>query len=133
MSEVLPPVTDKPKRARKAAPKKPRAPRTVPARTLRVRLAELGPHHVEAFDLVSKGDKDFADEVRDAMNAVERATVLGVELAMAQAKATLAKAAFDRAHADIDATSTTLARLNAKAALVAQLHDDTPEAEDVAI
>lgn len=57
-----------PTRARKSKVTKPRAPRTAPVRTLRVRIKEISAYHLAAFDVRVKSDPTFATEVRSALD-----------------------------------------------------------------
>ena len=121
------------RRAAKAAkpPKAPRAKRTVPARTLRVRIAEIGPHHLEAFDLVAAKDEKFAEAVRSALDAhdtLAKATLDAMEKESAAHKASEGLTALANA---AERSEAVLKRLDAKASLVAKLHDDVPEAADI--
>lgn len=121
----VPPRARKPKVPKIA---KERKPREKPARTLRVRIAELGPHHLEAFDLVTKGNEIFASEVRvaiQAKDAVDKAYMAVLAAADAHKEAEIAHA--DAVNVEEESRAV-LACLDAKAALVAQLRDDTLDA-----
>lgn len=106
------------------APKvvKTRAPRTTPVRTFRVRVAELGPHHLEAFDLVVKKYPDFESSIRFALTAsdtvdFETRRLVAAQNAVGEAETRLANA--KRADADGRAA---LDFLDTRAAFVAQIH-----------
>lgn len=132
-AEVVPPATspEKPKRAKKSAPRKPRAPRTTPARTLRVRIAEIGVHHLAAFDMLHKKDSFWWDNVHAALDARDAANDAKAAVERAEAALDEAAAAMEAANKRCLETADILTRLDAKAALVAKLHDDVPEADDI--
>lgn len=113
-----------------AFPKKPRAPREKPARTLRVRIAEIGEHHIEAFDLIVKRTPAFAEDVRKALDAKEARNAAEDAVRVAAIAHDKARKAEADATALIDRIGGTLHVLDAKARLVAQLHDDAPESDE---
>lgn len=144
------PVATSPKargKAKAAKPAKaPRKPRLVPARTLRVRVAEIGPHHLEAFDLLVKrtppevidGESyTFAELVREALDATDDLDVAEDEVARIEEQLRVAKKVLGEREEGIAYAGATLARLDTAARKYADLlgdvatapHDgDVPEA-----
>lgn len=102
-----------------------------PARTLRVRVAEISDHHLAALDMVGEKRPEFYDEVRKALDASdaldrEQAALVSAHNAVVHAEQRVSDAQVLR-----NQTKSAMATLDAKAALVAKLHDDVPEADDI--
>lgn len=133
MIDATPPAPPPAKKARKvksaqSAPKRTRAPRTTPARTLRRRVDDLGPCHLEAFDRRrATGGERFMEEVRAALDA--RDQLAAARLKNDAARRALAEAATALVEAEkVEANSrAVLDRLTATAKTLAGLDGDDVE------
>ncbi len=123
----------KPARSRKprakppAAPKVERAKRTTKARTLRVRLAALSPHHVEAYDRARKrGGEAYEKAVREALDAVDAVEKAQSAWFIARDASLYAKEQFDFAQERRNEVQPVMARLASDAAALAALDKEHP-------
>lgn len=130
-----PPPAKKPRKPRAskqpAAAKVERKPRTVttPARTLRRRIDDLGPYHLEAFDRQrKKGGEAYEVSVREALNNADALRGVDERLVNAQNELTWAKEAQARMTSLAASTQPVLDRLALAAKILAGLDDGDVEA-----
>lgn len=123
-------VTVKPPRKprkKATAPVKERKPRLVPARTLRVRVAELGPTHLDAMDLLAKKDDWIPTRVREALDAEDEVKRAITAASAAEDALSDANDAVDRAVDALGTLQPVLARLDAVAKSLATALGEMPD------